>query len=201
MIFRFRAKLFMYLYRLSDMENPRAIGFGGGCHWCTEAVFQSVRGVGRVQQGWICPAGNSDFSEAVLVHFDPGLIDLSLLVAIHLHSHSSTSDHSMRQKYRSAVYVFDEVQRQEVMGAMTGLKGEFDADLVTKVLDFGSFRSNTADFLDYYATDPSRPFCTRFIDPKLMMLLDRFGSGIISPVAGQNDLIVKVCPDGIGKRK
>lgn len=107
------------------MENLKRIGFGGGCHWCTEAVFQSVRGVAKVQQGWICPIGNGDFSEAVLVHFDPILIDLTLLVAIHLHSHSATSDHAMRQKYRSAMYVFDELQKDQVIIAMTKMKKEF----------------------------------------------------------------------------
>lgn len=169
------------------MEDLTRIGFGGGCHWCTEAVFQSVIGVVKVQQGWICPAGNGDFSEGVLVYFDPKLIDLSLLVAIHLHSHSSISDHSMRGKYRSAVYVFDELQGDQVIRAMSKLKKEFKGEFVTQILGFGSFRENSDEFLDYYATDPNRPFCKRYIDPKLSLLRDRFGSGIISPLGDQND--------------
>jgi len=47
------------------------IGFGGGCHWCTEAIFESLRGVQRVQQGFACSHPPAEqYSEAVLVDFD-----------------------------------------------------------------------------------------------------------------------------------
>ena len=165
------------------MGNLEKIGFGGSCHWCTEAVFQSVRGVVRVEQGWISPTGLDHFSEAVIVHFDPVLIDLSVLVAIHLHSHSSTSFHSMREKYRSAVYVFSEFQGDLVMKTMMGLKNEFEGELITQILAFGSFKLNSEEFLDYYATEPDRPFCKNYIEPKLQLLLGRFGNSVVkSPV-------------------
>ena len=87
------------------------IGFGGGCHWCTESVFQALEGVVKVEQGWIASVNENDsFSEAVIVHFDADLIDLSVLIEIHLNTHSSTSDHELRTKYRSAVYTFSEIQ-------------------------------------------------------------------------------------------
>lgn len=93
-----------------NLANLAKLGFSGGCHWCTEAVFQAVIGVEKVEQGWISPAGKAGtFYEGVLVHFDPALVDIDLLVAIHLHSHSATADHSMRNKYRSGVYVFNQV--------------------------------------------------------------------------------------------
>ena len=164
------------------MENLETIGFGGSCHWCTEAVFQSVRGVAKVEQGWIAPSGNEKFSEAVLVHFDPQTVALEVLVAVHLHSHSATSGHSMREKYRSAVYVFSQHQADKVMKAIKGLKQDFSAELVTQILGFGSFRLNSEELLDYYTTDPQRPFCKTYIEPKLKMLLQRFGSGLFSPV-------------------
>ena len=67
------------------MSNLIKIGLGGGCHWCTEAVFQSLKGVARVQQGWIASEGeNTAFSEAIIVKYDPKTIDLKTLVAIHL---------------------------------------------------------------------------------------------------------------------
>jgi len=163
------------------MGNLEKIGFGGSCHWCTEAVFQSVRGVVRVEQGWISTVGSDQFSEAVVVHFDPALIDLSILVAIHLHSHSSTSSHSMRQKYRSAVYVFSKRQGDQVMKAIMGLKDEFDGELITQIVSFGSFKLNREEFLDYYATDPRRPFCKNYIEPKLKLLLERFGESVVDP--------------------
>ena len=90
------------------------IGFGGGCHWCTEAVFESIKGVQKVEQGFITPEGEEDsFSEAVIVHYDPSQIALKDLIEIHLWTHKSTSEHSMRGKYRSAVYAFDQASERE----------------------------------------------------------------------------------------
>ncbi len=89
------------------------IGFGGGCHWCTEAVFQSLMGVIKVEQGWISAEGTEDFHEAIILHFNSDIISLKKLIEVHLYTHNSTSNHSMRIKYRSAVYAFTEVQQKE----------------------------------------------------------------------------------------
>ena len=60
------------------------IGFGGGCHWCTEAVFASLKGVDRVEQGWIASYGDAEsFSEAVIVTFNEEQIPLKDLIQIH----------------------------------------------------------------------------------------------------------------------
>lgn len=75
------------------------IGLGGSCHWCTEAIFQSLIGVLKVEQGWISSEkGNTSFSEAVIVYFDDSIMSLNTLIEIHLYTHSCTSNHSMREK-------------------------------------------------------------------------------------------------------
>ena len=85
------------------MEQVKAIGLGGGCHWCTEAVFQSLHGVLNVKQGFVASEAPQDaFSEAVIITYEPGLIALYDLVLIHLMTHESTVWHDMRPKYRSA---------------------------------------------------------------------------------------------------
>lgn len=170
------------------MENLERMGFGGSCHWCTEAIFQSVHGVERVEQGWISPVGGEEFSEGVIVHFDPALVTMEILVAVHLHSHSSTSRHSMREKYRSAIYVCSELQGDGVMKAMMGLKHEFDAPLITEILGLGKFSLNSATFLNYYATDPDRPFCRSYIEPKLKLLLNRFGKEVMLELARKEEI-------------
>lgn len=151
------------------------LGFGGSCHWCTEAIFQSLRGVTSVEQGWIASRPPDDTpSEAVRVTFDPSVIDLETLICVHLYSHSSTSLHSMRNKYRSAVYVIDDQQTTQAQNAIAAIQPEFDQPIITRVLPLATFRLNDEQYLNYYASDPNRPFCRTIIEPKLAEIAERF---------------------------
>ena len=154
-----------------DPDGLAVAGFGGGCHWCTEAVFQSLRGVATVEQGWIRSAPPHDAeSEAVRVAFRPDEIGLDVLIEIHLRTHSSTSDHAMRTKYRSAVYTTTGAQRAAASRILTALSDRTGDAYVTRVLPFVGFRLNDPAFLNYYGTRPDAPFCTTYIDPKLAEL-------------------------------
>jgi peptide-methionine (S)-S-oxide reductase len=151
------------------------IGFGGSCHWCMEAIFLSIKGVINVDQGWISPKGNdSSFSEAVIVEFDPEVIGIHDLIGIHLHSHSCTSVHSMRSKYRSAVYLLDGQQGLLVANAIQDYQQDFDDPIITEVLPFGTFKLNSANYLNYYFKDPQKPFCENIVNPKLRELIARY---------------------------
>lgn len=157
------------------------IGFGGGCHWCTEAVFASLRGVIQVEQGFIrADAPDDDFSEAVVLTFQPEKISLEALIEIHLRTHSSTSNHPMRQKYRSAIYVMGEAQGEAARCILTKLGTGFDAPLVTKVLPFRAFKASDERFQRYAEKHAGGPFCTSYIDPKLALLRKEFG-GFLRP--------------------
>ncbi|MFC0517772.1 peptide-methionine (S)-S-oxide reductase [Mucilaginibacter angelicae] len=151
------------------------IGLGGSCHWCTEAIFRSLKGVGSVEQGWIASDGeNTAPSEAVIVHFDPAEINLETLISIHLHTHSCTAEHAMRSKYRSAVYTFNEEQAKVGKQAIKNLQADFEQPIITIVLPFQTFKLNEEHYLDYYYKDPSKPFCQNIVSPKLKDLLSRF---------------------------
>lgn len=159
------------------MISTEKIGLGGGCHWCTEAVFQSLRGVEKVEQGFIASTDkNHTFSEAVIVHFEAATISMKDLIEIHLLTHESTSDHSMRQKYRSAVYTFSEDQLQETKEQLIRLQSDFERPLITDALPFNRFRPSEAQFTDYYYKNPQKPFCQNYIQPKLELLLKRFSN-------------------------
>ncbi|MBD3905116.1 peptide-methionine (S)-S-oxide reductase [Chryseobacterium sp. Ch-15] len=152
------------------------IGFGGGCHWCTEAIFQSLIGIADVKQGWISSFGkNVSFSEAVLVEYNPLTISLKDLIEIHLYTHSSTSKHSFREKYRSAVYVFDEDQEKECEKIIEEFQYDFDDQIITKVLLFRDFKLNKTEQLNYLYTRRNAPFCKNIINPKLTFLMNQFG--------------------------
>jgi len=152
------------------------IGLGGSCHWCTEAVFQAVEGVEKVEQGWIASVGiYTEFSEAVIVHFKEECISLNTLIKIHLHSHSCTANHPMRQKYRSAIYTFSKRQAERAAQILGVLQKDFDLPFITKVLPFHTFKENQESYLDYYKKNPEKPFCQRYIEPKLQQLKEQFG--------------------------
>ena len=151
------------------------IAFGGGCHWCTEAVFQSLRGVSQVDQGFVASTGsNSAFSEAVIVHFDDEVISLKDFIEIHLHTHASTSDHVMRVKYRSAIYTFCDHQAQKAALILESFQSDFEEKLVTEVLLFEEFRASEEQYVNYYYADPERPFCRKYIRPKLEKIHIKF---------------------------
>ena len=153
------------------MRNFIKIAFGGGCHWCTEAVFQALRGVHKTEQGFAqSTPPNDTWSEAVIVHFDPAHIPFETLIEIHLRTHASTSAHKMRGKYRSAIYTFTPEQEDQARGILTALASDFSNPLVTQILPYMGFKPSDERFHNYYESDPTRPFCTTYIDPKLAKL-------------------------------
>lgn len=161
------------------MIVSQKIGLGGSCHWCTEAIFQSLKGVQQVSQGWIASDDSpTRYSEAVVVEFDPAQISLQTLVEIHLHTHSCTSNHSMRSKYRSGIYAFTDEQLFFASLAIEKLQADFDQRIITEVIPFGGFKLNDEKYLNYYLKNPDKPFCKTFVDPKLKILLTRFSDKV-----------------------
>ncbi|WP_221391082.1 peptide-methionine (S)-S-oxide reductase [Dyadobacter sp. NIV53] len=155
------------------------VGFGGSCHWCTEAIFQSLKGVVQVEQGWIASDGAAySFSEGVIVHFDAKVITLNTLIAVHLHTHSSTSKHSMRSKYRSAIYTFDDHQTELSKVALTLLQNDFDSTIITQIIPFKDFKLNQETYLNYYYSNPDKPFCENIVSHKLRLLSQQFSNEV-----------------------
>jgi peptide-methionine (S)-S-oxide reductase len=154
------------------------IAFGGGCYWCTEAIFQSLIGVEKVAQGFISSEGKNDaFSEAVIVYFNQK-ISLKSLIEIHLYTHKSTVKHSMRDKYRSAIYYFTEEQEKESQHILTTLQIDFDTQIITQILPFKDFKPSIEASQNYYIKNSQKPFCKKYIHPKLDLLLRKFSSHV-----------------------
>lgn len=153
----------------------RKVGFGGGCHWCTEAVFASLKGVLAVEQGWIASQPPADaFSEAVIVTYQPAIITLDDLIFIHLCTHAATSNHSIRHKYRSAVYWFDETAAAGIKEIIVRRQPEFEAPVITQVLPFAAFKASPHPYQNYYYANTEKPFCRLYIHPKLQLLKAKF---------------------------
>ncbi len=159
------------------------LGLGGGCHWCTEAVFASIAGVAAVEQGWLAgDPPDDDFSEGVVIRFDPGRVSLRRIVEIHLQTHSASSDHALRRRYRSAVYCNDERLRRQVGAVLAEWEARQGTHLVTRVLLLRAFRPSPPRLRNYYAENPRRPFCQRHIVPKLERIARRYPALVRRPV-------------------
>ncbi len=153
----------------------KKIALGGGCHWCTEAVFQSLKGVEKVEQGFVAPLQDlNSYSEAVIVHYNADLISLKDLIEVHLDTHKSTSNHSFRKKYRSAIYVFDHEDEKKSETCIKDIQESFREKIITKVYPFGKFKLSKIQFHNYYFNNPEKPFCETYISPKLQTLLQKF---------------------------
>lgn len=160
----------------------KKIAFGGGCHWCTEAVFTTLLGVLKVEQGWISASVEeaSELSEAVIVYFDGSLIDIDTLIEIHLLTHNATSNHSFRKKYRSAIYIFNPSEENEIKKILASKASLFDKPIITKVYPFQRFKLNDEKYLNYYQKNRDKPFCETYIEPKLKMLLEKYARFYLS---------------------
>jgi peptide-methionine (S)-S-oxide reductase len=159
------------------MDNAcKKVGLSGSCYWCTEAIFLSLHGVTKVQQGWISSFNENEwFSEGIIVTYVPEVISLKDLISIHLHTHSSTSNHKMRDKYRSAVYAMEPQLMAEIEHSLSLLQSEFATSLITRAYLFNQFKPSETSLQNYYYTDPQRPFCQNIITPKLKKLLESHG--------------------------
>jgi peptide-methionine (S)-S-oxide reductase len=154
------------------------IGFGGGCYWCTEAVFQSLIGVEKVTQGFIASEGKDNtFSEAVIVSFNKK-IGLKTLLEIHLHTHKCTANHSMRNKYRSAIYYFTALEKEESKKTLITLQLDFKNQIITQILPFKNFKRSIETSQNYYIKNSQKPFCKKYIHPKLDLIVRKFSSHV-----------------------
>jgi peptide-methionine (S)-S-oxide reductase len=153
------------------MKAIQTIGLGGGCHWCTEAVFQQLGGVSTVRQGYIKSIDPYDsWSEAILLDYDPGQLDLKFLIEVHLETHASTVNHQRRQEYRSAIYYFSKAQCSSVEIVMSSLSRKRTKSYITQIIPFEGFKESRESIRDYYRTRPDAPFCKRYIEPKLKLV-------------------------------
>ena len=101
-------------------------------------------------------------------------MSLERLLEIHLKTHNSTSNHSFRKKYRSAVYYMNPEDAPVLKRILMELQQDFQNELVTQVLAFKKFKASRESIQDYYRKNPDAPFCKRHIEPKLKLLESHF---------------------------
>jgi peptide-methionine (S)-S-oxide reductase len=158
--------------------------FGGGCFWCTEAVFKELRGVERVVSGYagghvanpsyeaVC-SGRTGHAEVIQVTYDPSAVSYRELLEIFFATHDPTTLNRQGAdtgtQYRSTVLYEDDEQRREAEAVIAELERDqvFAEPVVTKVEPLGDFYAAEQYHQDYYARHGRQPYCQVVIAPKL----------------------------------
>jgi peptide-methionine (S)-S-oxide reductase len=165
--------------------------FGGGCFWCTEAIFSLLRGVISVTPGYaggktkdptyeqVC-SGNTGHAEVIKVTFDSSQISYRDLVDIFFHAHDPTTlnrqGNDFGTQYRSVIFYTDEDQRKSIEQILRELhaSGEFQKPVVTEVTHFATFFPAEAYHKRYYERYQFEPYCQLMISPKLAALRKKY---------------------------
>ncbi|MGJ8716078.1 MAG: peptide-methionine (S)-S-oxide reductase MsrA [Maribacter stanieri] len=159
---------------------------GGGCFWCTEAVFQEVRGVHKVVSGYtggkapgrptyreIC-SGLTGHAEVVQVSFDPSIISYEDILIIFMTTHDPTSLNRQGAdagtQYRSVIYYHNEAQQKKAKVVLEEMQAVYEKPIVTELSALGIFYDAEADHQDYYKNNSEQGYCQVVINPKLAKL-------------------------------
>ena len=169
----------------------QTIIFGGGCFWCTEAVFQRLKGVESVMPGYVggrtdnptyedVSSGGTEHTEVIKVGFNPDQISLQDLLSVFFTTHDPTTLNQqgadVGTQYRSAIYYTDDSQKQEVEKFILNLEQEkvFDKAITTEVRPLEKFYEAEKYHQDFYNRNQEYPYCQAVINPKISKLRQKY---------------------------
>lgn len=166
---------------------------GGGCFWCTEAIFKRLKGVKSVMSGYAggspsadgenpsyekVSEGSTGHLEAIQIEFDPSIISYEKILEVFFATHDPTTLNRQGQdigtQYRSAIFYHSEDQKKT---AERLKKSSF----VTQILPFDKFYKAEEYHQNFYDRNKSYPYCQIIINPKIKKLLEEFKNDV-SPV-------------------
>lgn len=159
---------------------------GGGCFWCTEAVFNHVKGVEEVVSGYtggnapgkptyreIC-SGLTGHAEVVKVTFDANIISYKEILEIFMTTHDPTTLNrqgaDVGTQYRSVIYFYNDKQKEIANRVLEELNPLYNNKIVTEVSPMGVFYEAEKEHQEFYKNNPDYGYCTYVIDPKLNKL-------------------------------
>lgn len=175
------------------MNNDAQIVFAGGCFWCTEAVFQQVKGVNKIISGYtggfiknpcyreVCN-GTTGHAEGILITYSPELVSLENLLAVFFATHDPTTlnrqGNDVGTQYRSEIFYTTEDQKKTCENYIKQLQSEkvFSQPIVTKVTLLDKFYEAEIYHQNYYNQNKEAPYCSFVITPKVNKTLTHFKS-------------------------
>jgi peptide-methionine (S)-S-oxide reductase len=179
--------------KVTDQDPPKpspgaaTATFGNGCFWCTEAVFQRLKGVKTVVSGFsgghvknptyrqVC-TGTTGHAEAIQLTYDPKEISFDDLLAVFWHSHDPTTKdrqgNDVGTQYRSAIFYHSDEQKQlaEKFKKKLDESGLYRAPIVTEIVPFTEFYPAEDYHQNYYNQNSGAGYCRVIIGPKLEKL-------------------------------
>jgi peptide-methionine (S)-S-oxide reductase len=171
--------------------NTQKITFGSGCFWCTEAIFQTVKGVQKVASGYmggqtenptykdIC-TGATGHAEVTEVEYDADIISFDELLLIFFRTHNPTTlnrqGNDVGTQYRSAIFYHTDEQKQQAEAMIKKLTDEhvFDSRIVTEITPASKFYKAEDYHQNYFNDNPRQPYCSFVIQPKLNKFAKEF---------------------------
>lgn len=169
---------------MSDQQELKEATFGGGCFWCTEAVFADLEGVLGVVPGYsggrttdpsyeeVC-SGTTGHVEVIRIRFDPARISFGQLLGVFFSTHDPTQlnrqGNDIGEQYRSVVFAHDGGQAEEAEAFIRKLEEDavFDAPIVTAVEPLDGFYVAEDEHHRFYANNPQQAYCAAVITPKV----------------------------------
>lgn len=174
-------------------ENIQTAVFAGGCFWCTEAVFQKLRGVNSVLPGYTggtvsqptyeqVSAGMTGHAEAIKFEFDPTEISYRDLLEVFFATHDPTTvnrqGNDVGPQYRSVIFYANDSQKEQAEKIVAELNEAqaYQAPIVTTIAPLGEFYVAEDYHMNYYNRNRNQPYCMLVISPKLKKFKEKFTS-------------------------
>lgn len=170
---------------MSDMRDETAVAtLGGGCFWCLEPIFDSLRGVISVTPGYaggnvdnptyeqVC-SGRTGHAEVAQIVFDPAQISFSDLLHVFFVTHDPTTLNrqgaDVGEQYRSVILPHDDEQRQIAEQVIREVSEQklYDHPIVTTIEPFTAFYPAEDYHRQYFLNHPNAPYCAMIIAPKV----------------------------------
>lgn len=167
--------------------------FGGGCFWCTEAVFLMLRGVRAVAPGYaggtvpnptydqVC-AGETGHAEVILIAYDPGQVSYDDLLTVFFATHDPTTlnrqGNDVGTQYRSIILYADEDQKRTAEAFVADLEKSQPggAPIVTEIKPLDAFYPAEDYHKNYFARNGDKPYCQAVISPKVAKAKKKFAA-------------------------
>lgn len=166
---------------------------GGGCFWCTEAVFKRLAGVEKVEPGYSggsvpnptyeeVSAGKTGHAEVVQITFNPDMISFREILDVFFATHDPTTLNRQGPdtgpQYRSVIFYHTDEQKEVAEKVIEELKKSkaFKTPIVTQIEPFREFYEAEDYHRDYFERHPEQPYCQVVIAPKIDKLRKLFGA-------------------------